>query len=110
MKKIFALLIAIFCVSTQIFADTVQGSTTTPDKGRPVSGDESSYYPYCDAPLGLAKKWELEKVGGDDEVTTAIDKVVSNQKVTIYDLTGRKIEKITSAGIYIINGNKVLVK
>ena len=76
----------------------------------PVDGNDSSYYPYCDAPLGLAEKWELEKVGGDDEVTTAIDKVVSNQKVTIYDLTGRKIEKITSAGIYIINGNKVLVK
>ena len=35
MKKIFALLIAIFCVSTQKIADTVQGSTTTPDKGRP---------------------------------------------------------------------------
>ena len=28
----------------------------------------------------------------------------------IYDITGRKIEKITEGGIYIINGKKVLVK
>ena len=28
----------------------------------------------------------------------------------IYDLAGRRIEKITEAGIYIVNGNKVLVK
>ena len=75
----------------------------------PVNGDESSYYPYCDAPLNLAEKWELEKVGGED-VSTAISNVESNAEVTIYDLTGRKIEKITSAGIYVINGNKVLVK
>ena len=29
---------------------------------------------------------------------------------TIYDLTGRKIENITTPGIYIVNGKKVLVK
>ncbi len=29
---------------------------------------------------------------------------------TIYDLTGRKIENITTPGIYIVNGRKVLVK
>jgi hypothetical protein len=28
----------------------------------------------------------------------------------IYDLTGRKIEKITEGGIYIVNGKKVYVK
>ena len=43
--------------------------------------------------------------------TTAVEKVESrNEKEEIYDLTGRKLECINGAGIYIINGNKVLVK
>ena len=29
---------------------------------------------------------------------------------TIYDLGGRKIEKVQRGGIYIVNGKKVLVK
>ena len=33
-----------------------------------------------------------------------------NADAVIYDLAGRRIEKITQAGIYIVNGNKVLVK
>ena len=43
--------------------------------------------------------------------TTAIEKVESrNEKEEIYDLTGRKLEGISGAGIYIVNGKKVLVK
>ena len=45
------------------------------------------------------------------EGTTGIDEVVVENAVEgIYDLTGRKIDTITKAGIYIINGKKVLVK
>ena len=44
-------------------------------------------------------------------ITTGIDNVEGENSVNvIYDLTGRKIENITKAGIYIINGKKVLVK
>ena len=43
--------------------------------------------------------------------TTDIEKVESrNEKEEIYDLTGRKLERISGTGIYIINGKKVLVK
>ena len=43
--------------------------------------------------------------------TTDIEKVESrNEKAEIYDLTGRKLERISGAGIYIINGKKVLIK
>ena len=43
--------------------------------------------------------------------TTGIDNVDAEaEKDVIHDLTGRKIETITKAGIYIVNGKKVLVK
>ncbi|MBQ5617327.1 MAG: hypothetical protein IIU90_06215, partial [Bacteroidaceae bacterium] len=32
------------------------------------------------------------------------------EKTEIYDLTGRRVEKITAAGIYIINNRKQVVK
>ena len=46
------------------------------------------------------------------KITTGIDEVKgeNGEAKAIYDLTGRKIENITKAGIYIINGKKVLVK
>jgi hypothetical protein len=44
--------------------------------------------------------------------TTAINEVKGeNGKVkTIYDLTGRRVDAITTPGIYIVNGKKVFVK
>ena len=42
---------------------------------------------------------------------TAIEEVKGeNGAKVIYDLTGRRIENITNAGIYIVNGKKTLVK
>ncbi len=43
------------------------------------------------------------------------DAAVENIKVAegeqeIYDLLGRRVEKITAAGIYIVNGKKVVIK
>ena len=62
-------------------------------------------------------KWHGQKGCIDRTCTwtiadTAIDEVKGeNEEVkTIYDLTGRRIENITNAGIYIVNGKKVLVK
>ena len=45
------------------------------------------------------------------EGTTGVEKVeMRNQKLEIYDLTGRRVEAITAPGIYIVGGKKVLVK
>ena len=72
-----------------------------------ADGMWGTYYPYCDAPANMAEKWILEEV----EKETAIKGVeIENGNNSIYDLTGRRIEKIARAGIYIINGKKVLVK
>ena len=47
----------------------------------------------------------------NEAVTTAIENVETEvENNVIYDLTGRRVEKITNAGIYIVNGCKVLVK
>ena len=49
--------------------------------------------------------------GFDWDGTTGIEGVeVENEVKAIFDLTGRKIDVITKAGIYIVGGKKVLVK
>jgi hypothetical protein len=46
-----------------------------------------------------------------EPITEGIDSVDADaENAVIYDLTGRKIEKITKAGIYVINGVKKVVK
>ena len=43
--------------------------------------------------------------------TTAVENVeMKNEKEEIFDLSGRRINEITEAGIYIVGGRKVLVK
>ena len=43
--------------------------------------------------------------------TTAVENVeMKNEKEEIFDLSGRRINEITEAGIYIVGGHKVLVK
>ena len=46
------------------------------------------------------------------EGTTGVEEITKNreQSTVIYDLTGRRVEAITAPGIYVVNGNKVLVK
>ena len=45
---------------------------------------------------------------GDDNDETSINEVKVENAQVIYDLTGRRINEITNAGIYIINGKKVV--
>ncbi|MBQ4082753.1 MAG: hypothetical protein IJC77_00630 [Bacteroidaceae bacterium] len=42
--------------------------------------------------------------------TTAIENIKAEGEQAIYDLLGRRIEKISGAGIYIVNGKKVVIK
>jgi hypothetical protein len=47
-----------------------------------------------------------------NDAETAIDEVKgeNGKAKTIYDLTGRRVDAITTPGIYIVNGKKVFVK
>ena len=46
----------------------------------------------------------------DDDNTTAIENVETATVNVIYDLSGRRVETITTPGIYVVNGRKMLVK
>ena len=49
----------------------------------------------------------LGRGGEEDEDTTGIDQLMGNGEVVIYDLAGRRVEKMEK-GIYIVNGKKVI--
>ena len=60
--------------------------------------------PYYNA--NFTSAFRIEEVA----VETTIENIVVEKEYTIYDLQGRKINKVTVPGIYIINGEKILVK
>ena len=51
------------------------------------------------------------RFGGEEiEGSTAIEEVEAAADSVIYDLAGRRVERITERGVYIVNGKAVLVK
>ena len=53
----------------------------------------------------------INVVFGEQDAVTSISNIAAeNGASIIYDLTGRKVDTITTTGIYIVNGKKVLVK
>ena len=46
---------------------------------------------------------------GDEENTTGIESVEANEELVIFDLAGRRVQKMEK-GIYIVNGKKVVIK
>jgi hypothetical protein len=47
----------------------------------------------------------------EKEVETGVESVeVAQSAKVIYDLTGRRVDSMEAAGIYIVNGKKVMVK
>ena len=68
----------------------------------------NSHKAYLLKPAGMNVAAYSFRFGGN---TTAVEEVeTENAEAVIYDLSGRCINEITEAGIYIVNGKKVLVK
>ena len=79
----------------------VYGPIVVKHSANALDGSEAPYYNE-----NFTSAFRIEEV----IVETAIDNITVEQEKTIYDLQGRKIERITKPGIYIVNGNKILVK
>jgi hypothetical protein len=69
----------------------------------------SDYKVVCSTDFVDASLWTIVRVTSNN---TGIEEVTgeNGDVKVIYDLTGRRIENITKAGIYIVGGKKVIVK
>ena len=102
----------IFCVLSTLFIDARRIGCTTKYKYK-------AYLLLDGKKLGLSDE-ELDTSVGGAQLSlrfhfggaTGVDKVQTESDVNhaTYDLYGRKVNKITTPGLYIINGKKVWVK
>ena len=77
-----------------------------------MTGKMTEYKLYCNIDIDMTAmfgqtinvKFGQEDLAGIEGIT------IENGADVIYDITGRRIETITAAGIYIVNGKKALVK
>lgn len=89
------------------FIDETQFYITNAKGYFKVENIEGVDYPFCDSGLDKAATWVLEEAA----IPAGIEDITAGDvENTIYDITGRRIESITKAGIYVVNGKKVLVK
>ena len=81
--------------------------TATKNQQNNTAWKNNSHKAYLPKAVGLnAASYSFRFPG-----TTGVEEVVvENEVKAIYDLTGRRVSEITEAGIYIVDGKKVLVK
>ena len=73
--------------------------------------DAEKLYCAIDIDMSAMLGQVINVVFGDENSVTSISNIaVENAENVIYDITGRRVNEITEAGIYIVNGKKVLVK
>ena len=78
-----------------------------------ITGKMDAEKLYCTIDIDMSEMLDqmINVVFGEEDKVTSIENIaVENGSDVIYDLTGRKVDAITTAGIYIVNGKKVLVK
>ena len=81
--------------------------TTTNADGKIEFGANKAYLPVVTAAEGAPAMFAFGRDA--EEGTTGIDQFISNEEVVIYDLAGRRVQKMEK-GIYIVNGKKVVIK
>ncbi|MBO5787097.1 MAG: calycin-like domain-containing protein [Bacteroidaceae bacterium] len=80
-----------------------------------MTGKMDSAHLYCTIDIDMSEAMGMpmivKVVFGNESNVTSIENIACEQgSKTIFDITGRRIEAVTTPGIYIINGKKVLVK
>ena len=81
--------------------------TKTNADGKIEFGANKAYLPVVTAAEGAPAMFAFGRDA--EEGTTGIDQFISNEEVVIYDLAGRRVQKMEK-GIYIVNGKKVVIK
>lgn len=96
------------CIIVQLPAGDIRSTLNLADnpgnykKQVKITGSIETYFKSA----GLKTPTAYEFTG-----VTGVEKVeIRNEKSEIYDLTGRRVESITTPGIYIVDGKKMLVK
>ena len=97
-----------------IAAGDTEGEWLGPNLGEVpvnITGKMDAEHLYCTISITMEELGTINVVFGEEGNVTNISAIAAeNGANVIYDLTGRRIEAITTAGIYIVNGKKVLVK
>ena len=92
---------AVGCYNINIGGRYIFGAGDKIDSGMGNPDDRAGY------------NWWLEEVAVSDlpdgDITTGIESIEAEAELVIYDLSGRRVEKMEK-GIYIVNGKKVIKK
>lgn len=77
-----------------------------------LTGKMNEYKLYCNIDIDMTATLGqvINVTFGQEDLSGIVGIKTENCADVIYDLTGRKVDAITTAGIYIVNGKKVLVK
>lgn len=78
-----------------------------------LTGKMNDEHLYCTIDIDMSEMFGqiINVVFGSEDNVTSIDSInAENSAKVIYDITGRRVNEITTAGIYIVNGKKVFVK
>ena len=77
-----------------------------------MTGKMTEYKLYCNIDIDMTAilGQTINVKFGQEDLAGIKDITLENSANVIYDITGRRIETITAAGIYIVNGKKALVK
>ena len=77
-----------------------------------LTGKMNEYKLYCNIDIDMTATLGqvINVTFGQEDFSGIVGIKTENGADVIYDLTGRKVDAITTAGIYIVNGKKVLVK
>lgn len=81
--------------------------TTENANGMIEFGANKAYLPVQTAAEGAPAMFAFGRGAEDDEESTGIESVELNGELVIYDLAGRRVQKMEK-GIYIVNGKKVI--
>ncbi len=73
-----------------------------------LTGKMTDYKLYCNIDIDMGQI--INVVFGNQELTGIENIVNDGVEKTIYDITGRRVEAVTTPGIYIVNGKKVVVR